>query len=93
MYTNGIELSVGIQQMVRSDKACSGVTFTIDTETGFPNAVLINGSWGLGESVVKGSVTSDRYMIYKPQLSNKIFRPIMEKRYGTKLQKSDLCTG
>jgi len=46
-------LSVGVQKMVRSDKACSGVMFSIDTETGFPNVVMISGAWGLGENVVK----------------------------------------
>jgi pyruvate,water dikinase len=83
----GIALSIGIQQMVRSDKACAGVMFSIDTETGFPHCVLINGSWGLGESVVKGSITPDRYMVYKPLLWNKLLTPIIEKRCGSKLQK------
>ena len=71
--SQGIALSVGVQQMVRSDNACAGVMFTIDTETGFPYAVLINASWGLGESVVKGSVTPDRYMVFKPLLFNKLY--------------------
>lgn len=83
----GIALSVGVQQMVRSDKACAGVMFSIDTETGFPHAVLINASWGLGESVVKGSVTPDRYMVFKPLLFNKSHRPIIEKKCGSKLKK------
>jgi pyruvate,water dikinase len=83
----GIALSVGIQQMVRSDLACAGVMFSIDTETGFPHGVLINGSWGLGESVVKGSVTPDRYMVFKPLLCNKRFKPIIEKYCGSKLEK------
>jgi pyruvate,water dikinase len=83
----GIALSIGVQQMVRSDKACAGVMFTIDTETGFPHAVLINASWGLGESIVKGSVTPDRYMVYKPLLFNKLYSPIIEKHSGSKLQK------
>jgi pyruvate,water dikinase len=83
----GIALSVAVQQMVRSDKACAGVMFTIDTETGFPHAVLINASWGLGESIVKGSVTPDRYMVYKPLLFNKLYSPIIEKHCGSKLQK------
>lgn len=51
-----VALSIGIQQMVRSDRGSSGVIFTIDTETGFPDVVLINGSWGLGENVVQGTV-------------------------------------
>ena len=83
----GIALSVGVQQMVRSDKACAGVMFSIDTETGFPHAVLINASWGLGESVVKGSVTPDRYMVFKPLLINKLYRPVIEKKCGSKLRK------
>jgi pyruvate,water dikinase len=83
----GIALSIGVQQMVRSDKACAGVMFTIDTETGFPHAVLINASWGLGESIVKGSVTPDRYMVFKPLLANKEFSPIIEKQRGSKLIK------
>jgi pyruvate,water dikinase len=84
---SGIALSVGVQQMVRSDKACAGVMFSIDTETGFPKTVLINASWGLGEAVVKGSVTPDQYMVYKPFLANKKLVPILEKRCGSKLQK------
>jgi pyruvate,water dikinase len=83
----GIALAVGVQQMVRSDKGCSGVMFTIDTETGFPDGVLINASWGLGESIVKGSVTPDRYMVFKPLLANKEFTPIIEKQCGSKLVK------
>jgi len=83
----GIALAVGVQQMVRSDKACAGVMFTIDTETGFPDAVLINASWGLGESIVKGSVTPDRYMVFKPLLANKALTPIIEKQCGSKLVK------
>src|SRR5690606_20320431 len=65
-----VALSVGVQQMVRSDKGSAGVIFTLDTESGFPDVVLITGSWGLGECVVKGSVNPDRFMVYKP-LANK----------------------
>jgi pyruvate,water dikinase len=83
----GIALSVGVQQMVRSDVACAGVMFSVDTETGFPDAVLINASWGLGETVVKGSVIPDRYMVFKPLLANKLTQPIIEKRCGSKLYK------
>ncbi|MDN4502654.1 phosphoenolpyruvate synthase [Alteromonadaceae bacterium BrNp21-10] len=83
----GMALSIGVQQMVRSDKACAGVMFSIDTETGFPRAVLINASWGLGESVVKGSVTPDRYMVYKPLLVDGTLCPIIEKYCGSKLHK------
>jgi len=63
-----VSLSVGVQKMVRSDKACAGVMFSIDTETGFPDAVLLTGAWGLGETVVQGSVTPDQFTIFKPLL-------------------------
>ena len=78
-----IALSVGVQKMVRSDLACSGVLFSIDTETGFENAVLINASYGLGENIVQGSVNPDEYMVFKPTLKQG-FRPILSKRIGTK---------
>ena len=61
-----VALSVCVQKMVRSDMACSGVMFTIDTESGFKDVILINGSWGLGELVVKGQVSPDEYCIFKP---------------------------
>ena len=63
-----ISLSCAVQKMVRSDKGCSGVMFSLDTESGFRNVVLINGSWGLGEFIVKGVVTPDEYMVFKPTL-------------------------
>jgi pyruvate,water dikinase len=78
-----IALSVGVEKMVRSDLACSGVLFSIDTETGFENAVLINASWGLGENIVQGSVNPDEYMVFKPTLKQG-FRPILSKRIGSK---------
>lgn len=80
-----VALSVGIQQMIESTAA--GVMFSLDTETGFPDAVIINGSWGLGETVVKGSVTPDRFMVYKPLLKNTTLSPVIEKQLGSKLQK------
>ena len=61
-----VALSVGVQKMVRSDLGCSGVMFTLDTESGFPNVVLINGSWGLGELIVQGEVTPDEFLVFKP---------------------------
>jgi len=79
----GIYLSVGIQKMVRSDLACSGVMFSIDTETGFENAVYITGSWGLGETIVQGVVNPDQFYVFKPTLK-KGFRSIVEKKLGTK---------
>ena len=66
-----IKLSVGIQKMIRSDKACSGVMFTLDTETGFRNVVEISSAWGLGEMVVQGKVSPDEYVVFKPSLEAK----------------------
>ncbi len=63
-----VGLSVGVQYMVRSDKACAGVIFTIDPESGFKNSVYITGSWGLGENVVQGAVNPDEYWVFKPTL-------------------------
>ena len=78
-----VGLSVGVQLMVRSDLAASGVMFSIDTETGFRDAVLINASYGLGENVVQGSVNPDEYYVFKPTLKQG-FRPILQKMIGTK---------
>lgn len=78
-----VALSVGVQKMVRSDLACSGVMFSIDTETGFQNAVLISAAYGLGENVVQGSVNPDEYSVFKPTLKAG-FRPILNKKLGTK---------
>lgn len=79
-----VALSVGIQEMVRSDLAGSGVMFSIDTETGFKNAVVINASWGLGENIVKGVVNPDEYTVFKPSLANKKLNPILSKKLGSK---------
>ncbi len=78
-----IALSIGVQRMVRSDLATSGVMFSIDTETGFRNAVLINAAYGLGENVVQGSVNPDEYYVFKPTLKRG-HRPILQKILGTK---------
>lgn len=78
-----IALSIGVQRMVRSDLACSGVMFSIDTETGFRDAVLINAAYGLGENVVQGSVNPDEVLVFKPTLKQG-FRPILQKRLGSK---------
>ena len=78
-----IALSIGVQRMVRSDLAASGVMFSIDTETGFRNAVLINASYGLGENVVQGTVNPDEYYVFKPTLKQGA-RPILQKVLGTK---------
>ncbi len=65
-----VALSVGVQVMVRSDLASSGVMFTLDTETGFNKVVVINGSYGLGEMIVQGRVTPDEFIIFKPTLDS-----------------------
>ncbi|EAW38972.1 phosphoenolpyruvate synthase [Lyngbya sp. PCC 8106] len=81
-----VALSVGVQKMVRSDLASSGVMFSIDTETGFKNAALVTAAYGLGENVVQGAVNPDEYFVFKPTLKQG-FRPILEKRLGTKEMK------
>ncbi|MFZ5907041.1 MAG: phosphoenolpyruvate synthase [Nitrospirota bacterium] len=82
-----VALSIGVQKMVRSDKGSAGVMFSIDTETGFPDLVVINGAWGLGENVVQGSVTPDEYRVFKPLMHEESLIPIIEKNMGTKEQK------
>ncbi|MBU2575814.1 phosphoenolpyruvate synthase [Patescibacteria group bacterium] len=77
-----IALSVCVQKMVRSDLASAGVMFTIDTESGFKDVILINGSWGLGELVVKGKISPDEYYVYKPLM--KKYKPIVGRTLGTK---------
>ena len=78
-----VALSVGVQKMVRSDKAASGVMFTIDTETGFKDTVQISSSWGLGEMVVQGKVTPDEYIVFKPTLEQG-FSPVIKRSLGAK---------
>ncbi|QQE67116.1 phosphoenolpyruvate synthase [Leptolyngbya sp. BL0902] len=78
-----VALSVGVQKMVRSDLATSGVMFSIDTETGFKNAALITAAYGLGENVVQGAVNPDEYFVFKPTLKDGK-RPILNKRLGSK---------
>ena len=78
-----VALSIGVQRMVRSDLASAGVMFSIDTETGFQNAVLINAAYGLGENVVQGSVNPDEFYVFKPTLKEG-YRPILQKRLGSK---------
>jgi pyruvate, water dikinase len=79
-----VALSVGIQKMVRSDRGAAGVMFTLDTETGFPDAVVIDAAWGLGESVVGGLVTPDEFRVFKPLLDQEGVCPIFERRLGRK---------
>jgi pyruvate,water dikinase len=78
-----VGLSIGVQRMVRSDLAAAGVMFSIDTETGFSDVVLIEAAYGLGENVVQGSVSPDEYYVFKPTLK-KGHRPILHKSLGTK---------
>jgi len=78
-----IALSIGVQRMVRSDLASSGVMFSIDTETGFPDVVLISAAYGLGENIVQGSVSPDEFYVFKPTLKQG-HRPILRKTLGSK---------
>lgn len=82
-----VALSVGVQKMVRSDLAGSGVLFTLDTDSGFPDVVLINAAWGLGENVVQGTVNPDQYTVFKPFLAKEGIDPIIEKTRGSKEKK------
>ena len=81
-----VALSVGVQKMVRSDGAVSGVAFSLDTESGFKDVVMIEASYGLGESVVQGIVTPDEYMVHKPTLALG-YAPIIKKMCGEKKTK------
>ncbi|MBI4140914.1 phosphoenolpyruvate synthase, partial [Candidatus Woesearchaeota archaeon] len=78
-----VALSIGVQKMVRSDRACSGVMFTLDTESGFKDVVFVTGSWGLGENIVQGAVNPDEFFVFKPTLK-KGFNPIISKKIGEK---------
>jgi pyruvate, water dikinase len=88
-----VALSVGVQQMVRSDIGGSGVMFSIDTETGFDQVVRIDAAWGLGENVVQGAVDPDAYQVFKPLLDDKSLVPIVEKTLGAKEKKMVYATG
>jgi len=79
-----VAISVGVQQMVRSDKASSGVAFTIDPDSGFKNGIIINSSWGLGENIVQGRVTPDEWLVFKPTLFNEKLNPILKSHCGRK---------
>jgi pyruvate,water dikinase len=81
-----VYLSVGVQKMIRSDLACSGVMFSIDTDSGFRDVVYITAAYGLGENVVQGVVNPDQFYVFKPTLKEG-FRPIVEKKLGTKDKK------
>ena len=82
-----VALSIGVQIMVRSDLAGAGVIFTLDTETGFPGVVIISAAWGLGETVVQGTVEPDKYTVFKPLLAERHAIPIIERSRGAKERK------
>lgn len=79
-------LSVGIQPMIRSDKATSGVIFTMDTETGFDQVILISASYGLGEAIVQGKVNPDEFLVYKPMVEKRKLS-ILQRKLGNKVLK------
>lgn len=88
---SGIALSAGVQQMVRSDLAASGVMFTVDTESGFDQVVLITSAYGLGELVVQGAVNPDEFYVYKPAL-NAGKAAVIRRNLGSKATKMVYCT-
>ena len=81
-----VALSVGVQEMVRADLGCSGVMFSIDTESGFPRVAVVSATWGLGETVVQGTVDPDKYLVFKPLL-DVAEAPMVERTRGAKLHK------
>ena len=82
-----VALSIGVQRMVRSDLGASGVMFSLDTESGFPDVAVISAAWGLGEMVVQGTVDPDTYMVYTPLLGDPVLAPIIERTVGAKERK------
>jgi pyruvate,water dikinase len=81
-----VALSIGVQKMVRSDIGASGVMFSIDTESGFPDVVFITAAYGLGENVVQGTVNPDEFYVFKPTLAQGK-RPILKRHLGSKAVK------
>jgi len=88
-----VALSVGVQKMVRSDRAGSGVMFSLDTDTGFRDVVVIDAAWGLGENVVQGTVNPDEYVVFKPLLEQTELRPIIQREMGEKEKKMIYAEG
>ncbi|MDZ4090170.1 MAG: phosphoenolpyruvate synthase [Arthrobacter sp.] len=82
-----VALSIGVQRMVRSDVGASGVMFSIDTDSGFPRVAVVSAAWGLGETVVQGTINPDKYLVFKPLLAQQEFAPIIEKTLGSKDRK------
>lgn len=87
-----VALSVGVQKMVRSDKGAAGVMFSLDTETGFKDVMIINGAWGLGELIVQGEVTPDEFLVFKKTFGS-AKNPILSKKLGAKNNKIIYQTG
>ncbi|TFD14602.1 phosphoenolpyruvate synthase [Cryobacterium sp. TMT1-21] len=88
-----VALSIGIQRMIRSDLGGSGVMFSIDTDSGFPGVAVISASWGLGETVVQGTVNPDKYLVFKELLEQPGCTPIVEKTLGEKARKMVYAKG
>lgn len=80
-----VALSIGVQAMIRSDIASSGVMFSMDPDSGFENVVLVSGAWGLGENVVQGTVNADEFLVFKPMLE-KVAQPIITRKLGSKIK-------
>ncbi|MBY5164422.1 phosphoenolpyruvate synthase [Salsipaludibacter albus] len=91
--TETVGLSVTIQKMVRSGSACAGVMFTLDPDSGFPDVVVVNGSWGLGEHLVGGSVEPDEWVVHKPGIADADLHPIIDHVRGAKQSKMVYATG
>lgn len=87
-----VALSVGVQQMIRSDKGSAGVAFTLDPETGFTNVIYLTGAWGLGENVVQGAVNPDEFYLFKPAIQAGQ-RSIIQHRMGAKENMMVYSTG
>ncbi|MFE9255225.1 phosphoenolpyruvate synthase [Streptomyces sp. NPDC006879] len=83
-----VALSIGVQIMVRSDRAGAGVLFTLDPESGFPEVIVVSAAWGLGETVVSGQVDPDEYTVFKPGLKDRVPEPVIDVRTGSKRQKA-----
>ena len=93
-----VALSVAIQKMVRAGRACSGVAFTLEPDTGFPDVIVVNGAWGLGEHLVRGNVEPDEWVVFKPALDGTTpdgqpQRPIIDRVRGSKLSKEVYARG
>ncbi len=88
-----VALSIGVQRMVRADTGGAGVMFSIDTETGFERVCVIDAAWGLGETVVQGTVDPDEYQVFKPLLDAPELSPIIEKKRGEKARKMIYASG